>query len=64
MYKRQVLGMTVGKWWRASPPGRALRKWWVDTAYATRRAFAARVKSDLPLRGPDAAGPDAGFAVA
>ena len=59
-----VLGMTVGKWWRASPPGRALRKWWVDTAYATRRAFAARVKSDLPLRGPDAAGPDAGFAVA
>ena len=59
-----VLGMTVGKWWRASPPGRALRKWWVDTAYALRRAFAARVKSDLPPRGPDAAGSDAGFAVA
>jgi len=58
-----VLGMTVGKWWRASPPGRALRKWWVDTAYALRRAFAARVKSDLPPRGPDAAGSDAGFAI-
>jgi len=56
--------MTVGKWWRASPPGRALRKWWVETAYALRRAFAARVKSDLPPRA-DSTGPaDAGFAVA
>jgi len=55
--------MTVGKWWRASPPGRALRKWWVDVAYALRRAFAARVKSDLPPRKPDAAGSDAGFAI-
>ena len=59
-----ILGMTVGKWWRASPPGRALRKWWVETAYALRRAFAARVKSDLPPRA-DSTGPaDAGFAVA
>ena len=58
-----ILGMTVGKWWRASPAWRALRKWWVDTAYALRRAFAARVKSDLPPRA-DSTGPDAGFAVA
>jgi hypothetical protein len=57
-----ILGMTVGKWWRASAPGRALRKWWVNTAYALRRAFAARVKSDLP--NADKTGPDAGFAVA
>ena len=39
-----ILGMTVGKWLSASAPGRALRKWWVNTAYALRRAFAARVK--------------------
>jgi predicted unusual protein kinase regulating ubiquinone biosynthesis (AarF/ABC1/UbiB family) len=45
-----VLGMTLGKWWRASVVGKMLKKMWVDATYSLRRSFAKKVASDLPPR--------------
>lgn len=45
-----ILGLTVGKWWRGTRFGKALRKAMVSFVYGLRRAFAQKTESKLPSR--------------